>query len=70
MTDYVCFDGAVEPMEWGNATYTVLRIPPDVIDALGPTKRVEGEINDQPFEAALNPAGGVWYLMVPKGVRE
>ena len=56
MSDFVSFDGAVEPMEWGNSVYTVLRIPPEVLDALGPTKRVEGEINDHPVNMALTKA--------------
>lgn len=43
-------------MEWGKATYTVLRIPPEVVDALGKTKRVEGEINDHPVNLALTKA--------------
>ncbi|MEO0620165.1 MAG: YdeI/OmpD-associated family protein [Pseudomonadota bacterium] len=54
--------------------YVVVYVPDDVAGVLPlsefPRLRIEGEINDQPFEAALNPAGGVWYLMVPKGVRE
>jgi len=56
MTDYITFEGAVEPMEWGASVYTVLRIPTEVLDALGPTKRVEGEINDHPVNFALNKA--------------
>ncbi len=56
MSDYITFEGAVEPMEWGKATYTVLRIPPEVVDALGKTKRVEGEINDHPVNLALTKA--------------
>ena len=56
MSDYTNFEGAVEPMEWGKATYTVLRIPLDVLDAIGPTKRVEGEINDHPVNLALTKA--------------
>lgn len=43
-------------MEWGKATYTVLSIPPEVVDALGKTKRVEGEINDHPVNLALTKA--------------
>lgn len=56
MTDYITFEGAVEPMDWGKATYTILRVPPDIIEALGPTRRVEGEINDHPINMALTKA--------------
>jgi len=54
--DYVAFEGAVEPMEWGKSTYTILRVPSDVVAALGLTKRVEGEINDHPVNLALTKA--------------
>jgi Bacteriocin-protection, YdeI or OmpD-Associated/Domain of unknown function (DUF1905) len=53
MTDYLAFEGRVEPMVWGTATYTILRLPDDVVMTLGATKRVEGEINDHPVNLAL-----------------
>ncbi len=56
MSTYVTFEGAVEPVEWGDATYTVLRLPADVTEALGKTKRVEGEIADHPVNLALTKA--------------
>ncbi|SLN29373.1 YdeI/OmpD-associated family protein [Pseudooctadecabacter jejudonensis] len=56
MKDYVTFEAAVEPMVWGKATYTILRLPKNVVDALGPTRRVEGEINDHPVNLALTKA--------------
>jgi hypothetical protein len=56
MTDYVTFEGRIEPMLWGTKTYTVLRLPPDVVSALGATRRVEGEINDHPVNLALTRA--------------
>lgn len=58
MSDYVEFEGVVEPMEWGDATYTVLRLPPDVQAALEAdgARRVEGEINDHPVNLALTKA--------------
>ena len=42
MDDWIEFEGHVAPMVWGNSTYTILPIPPDVIDqlALGGGKRV------------------------------
>lgn len=46
MTDWVTFEGVVEPLQWGRATYTILRLPDEVVEALGNAKRVEGEINE------------------------
>ena len=43
-------------MEWGTSVYTVLPIPAEVIAALGPTRRVEGEIADHPVNLALTKA--------------
>jgi hypothetical protein len=56
MSDYVEFEGRVEPLEWGRATYTILRLPAEVVEALGKTKRVEGEINEHPMNLALTRA--------------
>ena len=45
-------------MEWGKSVYTVLRLPPDISDALQAegAKRVEGEMNDHPINLALTKA--------------
>jgi hypothetical protein len=56
VSGYVTFDGVVEPLVWGRATYTILRLPSDVVQALGKTKRVEGEVNDHPINLALTRA--------------
>lgn len=56
MSDYVTFEAKIEPMVWGKATYTILRIPPDMLDALGHAKRVEGEIAEHPVNLALTRA--------------
>jgi len=58
MSDYHSFEGAVEPMEWGKSTYTVLRLPPDVTRALlaEGAQRVEGEIADHPVNLAITKA--------------
>lgn len=56
MSDYVTFEAAVEPMIWGRATYTVFRVPQTVVTALGPTRRVEGEIAEHPVNLALSRA--------------
>jgi Bacteriocin-protection, YdeI or OmpD-Associated len=50
--DYVSFEGRIEPMVWGRATYTILRLPPDVAAQLGSAKRVEGEMNEHPVNLA------------------
>lgn len=51
--DYVSFDARIVPMEWGDSIYTVVRLPPDVIAALGDTRRVEGEFGDHPVNLAV-----------------
>jgi hypothetical protein len=43
-------------VDWGRATYTILRLPEEVVRALGPTKRVEGEMAEQPVNLALSRA--------------
>ena len=53
MSGYVTFDGVVEPLVWGTSTHTILRLPADVVTALGKTRRVEGEVNDHPVNLAL-----------------
>ncbi len=58
MTDYVTFEGRIEAVEWGRATYTILRLPPDIAAgfAMRKARRVEGEINDHPVNLALTRA--------------
>jgi hypothetical protein len=55
-TDWVTFEGLVEPLTWGRATYTVLRLPAAVVRDLGPCRRVEGEIAEHPVNLALSRA--------------
>jgi hypothetical protein len=58
VNDWLTFEGRVEVIMWGRATYTVLRLPADVagkLAALG-AKRVEGEMNDHPVNLALSRA--------------
>lgn len=43
-------------MDWGRATYTILPVPTEVVQALGATKRVEGEIAEHPVNLALSRA--------------
>lgn len=56
MQDYTTFEARIEPMEWGKSTYTVLRLTPDIMTLLGPTKRVEGEFNDHSVNLAVTRA--------------
>lgn len=56
MTDRVTFEGRVEPRTWGRSTYTILRLPEAALQALGKTRRVEGEIADHPVNLALSRA--------------
>jgi hypothetical protein len=58
MSDWVAFEGSVEPIVWGRATYTILRVPPAAEAALAATRahRVEGEINEHPVNLALTRA--------------
>jgi len=53
VSDYVAFEGAVEPLEWGRAVYTILPLPSAVVAALGGAKRVEGEINEHPVNLGI-----------------
>ncbi|SIT67188.1 YdeI/OmpD-associated family protein [Microbacterium sp. RU33B] len=51
-------DGFVEPMEWGRARYTVIRVPDDLVDAARSvgTRRVQGEIEGCEVNLALTVA--------------
>ncbi|PWK60163.1 YdeI/OmpD-associated family protein [Roseicyclus mahoneyensis] len=53
MTDYITFDAVIEPLDWGGTIYTIVRLPPEVLAALGPTRRVEGEFADHPVNLAI-----------------
>ena len=53
--------------------YTVVWLPGEFVEQLNmadnPRLRIEGEINDHPFNGALQPAGDDrYYLMVPKPI--
>lgn len=58
MSDWVAFEGRVEPLEWGRATYTILPVPTEAAEALVAqgARRVAGEINDHPVNLALTRA--------------
>ena len=60
MTDWLAFEARIEPMEWGKNTFTIVRLPDDVIEALpAGTKRIEGEFGDFPVNLALTKAPAV-----------
>jgi hypothetical protein len=56
MTGFICFEGRIETVNWGRATYTILPLPQPVVEALGKTRRVEGEINAHPVNLAMTRA--------------
>lgn len=56
MTGWVAFEGRVEPLTWGRATYTILRLPSETLNGLGKCRRVEGEIAEHPVNLALSRA--------------
>lgn len=53
---WVTFEARIVPMVWGRNTYTVLPLPAEAVAALGPTRRVEGEIADHPVNLAITRA--------------
>ena len=53
---WVSFEAVVETLEWGRATYTILRLPPEAEAALGGARRVEGEVGDHPVNLAVTRA--------------
>lgn len=58
MSDWLSFDGRIEILAWGRATYTILPLPGAVVAALGAAgaRRVEGEIAEHPVNLALTRA--------------
>jgi len=58
MSGWQSFEGAVEPLVWGRATYTILRVPAEVAAPLraAGSARVEGEIAEHPVNLALSRA--------------
>jgi hypothetical protein len=67
MSDWVTFEASVEPLIWGRSTYTILRLPDDAVKALGPCRRVEGEIAEHPVNLALSRAPVVEGLFLWAG---
>ena len=54
MSDYLEFTGRIETLDWGRASYTILRLPDEVAARLAAegASRVEGEINEHPVNLA------------------
>ena len=50
--------------------YTVVYLPDALKEVLplkqSPRLRISGEVNDYPFEAALTPVKGAWYILLSK----
>lgn len=66
------FDAVIEEYDVGSERYryTVVFCPNSVAAVLPlkehPRLRIHGEVGEQPFNAALNPAKGRWYLLLSK----
>ena len=50
---YASFEARIVPLRWGEATYTILPLPTEVMEALGHPKRVEGEIGEHPVNMGV-----------------
>ena len=70
MTDWVAFEGVVEPVVWGKSTYTVLRLPDAAVAALGFALSVVPAlwgfimVNGDPANAAVNLWAGFAGLLM------
>ncbi|MEL6168346.1 MAG: hypothetical protein AAFR35_06620 [Pseudomonadota bacterium] len=58
MSDWVSFEGIIEPLAWSKATHSILRIPDNVAEtsAHAGARRVEGKLADHPINLALTKA--------------
>ncbi len=54
----MAFEGRIEPVQWGKAVYTLIRLPPDIAAWLAEAgaRRVEGEIGEIPVNLAISRA--------------
>lgn len=57
-TPWIEFDAPLEPMPWGEVTYTVIRVPRDLEEAgrTAGSRRVEGTLDDVEVNLAINRA--------------
>jgi hypothetical protein len=56
---WTVFDSRIEALDWGGKTHTILRLPDEVVAALGPAARVEAEIAEHPVNLAITRAAAV-----------
>jgi hypothetical protein len=58
VSDRIRFDGVLEPLTWGKNTYTIIRVPPRLVEAaeLWPTRRIDGSIDGLSLNLGLNKA--------------
>ena len=58
MTDWLVFEGRIEPLVWGKAAYAILRLPEPVAaaPAAAGARRVGGEINEHKVNLAVTRA--------------
>lgn len=56
--DVVCFEGVIEPLEWGRNTYTVMKVPDALTRAaaVARTRRVGGTVDGVEVNVGLNRA--------------
>ena len=66
------FEAPVEKLDFGKFAYTVLYIPESLIEELSldhnPRQRIVAEIGDFEMDAAIQPSGNGWYVMLSKRV--
>lgn len=66
------FDGEIVHHDVGSKTYvyTVVFLPGELAEKLPleqyPRLRISGEIGEHPFEAALSPVRGSWYILLSR----
>ncbi|MEM7677961.1 MAG: YdeI/OmpD-associated family protein [Myxococcota bacterium] len=64
------FTTTVDIYDFGRMQYTVAYVPGEIAAALPlsryPRLRIDGRVGGVPFHGALQPAGGVWYLILSK----
>lgn len=64
------FEATVSLHPVGTYAYTVVYLDPELHDSLplkeNPRLRIEADISGVPVKGAWQPAGGRWYLMLPK----
>lgn len=64
------FTTTVEKLDFGRMYYTVSYLPQELVPELPlekyPRLRIEGIVAEIPFEGALQPTSGKWYLLLSK----